>query len=34
MKEKEEMTVDESILQRVIDPETNRDITRNLSIRG
>lgn len=34
MKEKEEMTVDESILQRVIDPETVRDITRNLSIRG
>ncbi len=34
MKEKEERTVDESIIQRVIDPETGRDITRNLSIRG
>ena len=34
MKEKEERTIDESIIQRVIDPETSRDITRNLSIRG
>jgi len=34
MKEKEERTVDESIIQREIDPETGRDITRNLSIRG
>ena len=34
MKEKEERTVDESIIQRVIDPRINIDITWNLSIRG
>ncbi len=34
MKEKEDRTMDENIIQRVIDPKTSRDITRNLSIRG
>ena len=34
MKEKEDRTMDENIIQQVIDPETRRDITRNLSIRG
>ncbi|MBA7516406.1 hypothetical protein ES705_08454 [subsurface metagenome] len=34
MKEKEERNMDESVIQRVIDPETSRDITGNLSIRS
>ena len=34
MKKKEERNMDESLIQRVIDPETSRDINWNLSIRG
>ncbi len=33
MKEKEERTMYEAKIQRIIDPETSRAITRNLSIR-
>lgn len=33
MKEKEERTMDESAIRREINPETSRDITKNLSIR-
>ena len=34
MKEKEERTINEITIQRVIDPEASRDITGKLSIRG
>jgi len=34
MKNKEDRSMNESLIQRVIDPETSRDITMNLSIRG